>query len=77
MASIFFTERLLGTSHFGLQGCFYIARGAQMFDRFFLACGHAHIHRLPVSTMIWNWLPQKQGLCQVVNMPDFDALSGF
>jgi hypothetical protein len=48
-----------------------------MFDRFFPARGHAHIHRLPVSTMIWNWLPQKQGLCQVVNMPDFDALSGF
>jgi hypothetical protein len=53
------------------------APGAQFFDRFFPERGHAHIHRLPVSTMIWNWLPQKQGLCQVVNMPDIDVLSGF
>jgi hypothetical protein len=36
-----------------------------------------HISMLPVSTTIWNWLPQKQGLCQVVKMPDLETLSGF
>jgi hypothetical protein len=41
------------------------------------ARGQAYIDRLTVSTMIQSWLPQKQGLCQVVKMPDFEMLSGF
>src|SRR5665647_300652 len=32
---------------------------------------------LPLSTIIQSRLPQKQGLCQVVNRPDFEMLSAF
>jgi hypothetical protein len=76
MASIFFTERLPGTFIFWTSGLLHIAPGAQVFDHFSRRAATSNSsftgeHDDP------SWLPQKQGLCQVVKMPDFEMLSGF
>ena len=66
----------------GLQGCFHAARGAKVVrpsvlagsrakSVFALAGEHDDPERVPSS------LPQKQGLCQVVKVPDFEMLSDF
>src|SRR3977135_1487106 len=81
MASIFFTQRLPGISLVQTAGWVRRARGVVR------SPGHAwgarvgsivgpggaaaRWHQLPVSTTILSRLPQKQGLCQVVNAPEF------
>jgi hypothetical protein len=77
MASIFFTDRLPGTSLFQtLQVWFHVARDAELV-RLFVLAGSGDTHKKPLSTIILSRLPQKQGLCQVVDVPDFETLSDF
>jgi hypothetical protein len=74
MASIFFTERLPGISKIQSAGTFD-ARGAVSS---ILVSGDRPERSIKV---VWGGrterLPQKQGLCQVVNAPDFGMLSDF
>jgi hypothetical protein len=80
MASIFFTERLPGISKLQNVDSFDVARGAVVVDpsgseKLTIAANYDDpepaFDRLPCR------LPQKQGLCQVVNGPDFGMLSDF
>src|SRR6202171_6691866 len=76
MASIFFTERLPGTSISKTAGlfprcawsecCSTVCPGEQPGTR-----------QLPLRTIIQSRLPQKQGLCQVAKTPDFKMFSDF
>jgi hypothetical protein len=77
MASIFFTERLPGNSN-----CRWFRCRARRLSGLILASGKAGLliiaancddHELGFP----NRLPQKQGLCQVVNAADFGTLSDF
>jgi hypothetical protein len=79
MASIFFTERLPGISKFQSAVSFNVAAWRCLFD--------PSSGKWPETlTIVANCddpepassrLPQKQGLCQVVNAPDFGMLSDF
>jgi hypothetical protein len=74
MASIFFTERLPGISKIQSADTFD-ARGAVSL---ILVSGD---RPEPSIKVVWGGrterLPQKQGLCQVVNAADFGTLSDF
>jgi hypothetical protein len=70
MASIFFTERLPGTSIFQTAGLFSVVARAAL--RSF-----GHTHSLAKEHDTPERLPQKQGLCQVVRGRDFETLSDF
>jgi hypothetical protein len=45
--------------------------------RTFIADDPGNLKPLPGLASLPAWLPQKQGLCQVVKMPDLVALSDF
>jgi hypothetical protein len=77
MASIFFTERLPGISELQIGSMSHEASSGLI-----LASGNApECPQLPrpatILSRLANRLPQKQGLCQVVNASDFGTLSDF